>query len=91
VGARLLSSAFNFFFNRRLVFKDGGRVLGAAGRYYLLAAGLFLIGNTILNPIVHAFDLEAGYATAVKAAVDTVLFVASFHIQRKWVFSERRI
>ena len=84
--ARAVSSLCNYAANRRLVFQSvhsHGRTLP---RYYLLCAvqaaasylGTYLLYRYLMLPEVGA-----------KVLVDTLLFFASFQIQRRWIFCGR--
>lgn len=87
IAARAVSSFFNFNVNRKLVFGGEGSYGGALLRYYLLAVpqlGASTLLLALLSSLLGAENALA--ATAVKIAVDTVLFVISFFIQKLWVF-----
>lgn len=83
VGARLLASAYNFLVNKKLVFRRNGYVLVQLLKYYGLAGvvlfttyyfikftTLFLGWNVIFSKII----------------IEILLFIFSFHIQRKYIF-----
>ena len=84
VMARVLSASYNYAVNHKLVFESGEKVRTAGSKYVVLAAvqmGLsaaLVSGGKILLPSLNA--------VLIKAAVDSVLFVASFFIQRSVVF-----
>ncbi len=89
--ARACSSFFNFNANNKIVFGNRGSYKRALLRYYMLcipqmlvSAGLVTLINRLLQNSVPLL------ATAVKFAVDTVLFLISYGIQREWVFSEKK-
>lgn len=81
--ARVLSALFNFTVNRRGVFKSKAKTGRSMLRYALLC---------IAQVTVSAFATSGLYAvtkfteTFCKVAVDVVLFIISFRIQRGWVF-----
>ncbi len=85
VGARVLSSVFNFIFNFKYVFD--GKSKRSVYRYYILwffqlgaSYGLvFLFGNIIGLPL-----------TPTKIICDLLLALASYQIQRHWVFSDTK-
>ena len=90
VAARVLSSFFNFNVNNRLVFHSELPYGKALLRYYCLAIPQLAASTLLLTLFVHLLRVEsAGGSTVVKIAVDAVLFVASFFIQKFWVFSQR--
>lgn len=87
VAARALSSFYNFNVNNRLVFAHRGDYGKALLRYYALALPMMLCsagGVTLTNRLLGV--TAPGLSTLVKIAVDTVLFLASYLIQKKWVF-----
>ena len=90
VAARVLSSFFNFNVNNRLVFHSELPYGKALLRYYCLAIPQLAASTLLLTLFVHLLRVEsAGGSTVVKIAVDAVLFVASYFIQKFWVFSQR--
>jgi len=86
LGARIGSAVLNFVLNRRAVFSDDSSRRRGVLRYATLAVGLVIcstIGVSVLAP------LTGGHVVYAKAAIDTVLFVASFLIQKRWVFAAK--
>ena len=92
VMARVISSLCNYFINFRFVFAKKKKGKHTLLKYYLLAAGVMLLsglstaGLTMLLPDGAA----TGIITAVKAAVDTLLFLVTFTVQREWVFGGKK-
>ncbi|MDR1821332.1 MAG: GtrA family protein, partial [Oscillospiraceae bacterium] len=84
--ARLLSSVFNYLLNKRLVFNHAGSAAASAGKYFLLAAAMLLVGNVLVNLVVLPLELTPGFATLAKIVIDMILFCASYFVQKKWVF-----
>lgn len=82
IGARGLSSAVNFLTNRRMVFGSQRPLRATLVRYYLLVAVLLLANYGLL-----AWLTGFGVALAVaKVLVEVTLFVASYQVQRSFVF-----
>lgn len=82
IGARGLSSAVNFLTNRRMVFGSQRPLRATLVRYYLLVAVLLLANYGLL-----AWLTGFGVALAVaKVLVEVTLFVASYRVQRSFVF-----
>lgn len=89
-GARAVSSISNFALNKKAVFKNDDSLFSTLVRYYLLAipqmlvsAGLLTLTTTVLaetRPIV---------CTLFKCLIDTILFIISYQIQKKWVFKKK--
>lgn len=91
-GARALSSLLNFTLNRRLVFRSGAPLGRALGRYYALALPLLLCQFLLTEGALragHIGDRQTFLRTAVYAGVMAVLFVASYVVQRRWVFARK--
>lgn len=90
VAARAISSFYNFNVNNRLVFGHKGEYGKALGRYYLLAVPLMLASAGFVTLLDRSLGVTApGLSTAIKVCVDTVLFLASYLIQKKWVFKKK--
>lgn len=82
--ARVLSATYNFAMNYKVVFKSREKVSGSAARYVALAvvqmlfSAILVTGGTALLPALPE--------VVVKAVVDTILFLVSYYVQRKYVF-----
>ena len=91
VTARAASSLFNFSVNHRLVFRSELPFRKALLRYYCLAIPQLAASTFLLTLFVWLFRIEgAVWSTAVKIAVDAILFVVSYFIQKFWVFSQKK-
>lgn len=88
IPARILSSVFNFTFNRKVIFKSESPVVKTVRRYYTLW-GIQLIVSMGLNYLAGDL-LKAGLfgEILIKPAVELMLFVISFRVQQNWVFKE---
>lgn len=87
--ARAVSSFFNFNANNRLVFEHRGGYGKALLRYYCLALPIMLCSAGLVTLLDRVFGVTAPtLSTAIKICVDAVLFLASYTIQKKWVFSK---
>ena len=87
--ARAVSSFFNFNANNKLVFGHQGGYGKALLRYYCLAVPIMLCSAGIVTLLDHVLGVTAPtLSTAIKICVDAVLFLASYTIQKKWVFSK---
>ena len=87
-GARVVSAVTNFLLNRLLVFRDKSAAGSSIWRYALLAvvqAGLSAILVSALQDLTNATNL---LETVIKIPVDGVLFLASYQIQKRWVFRQ---
>lgn len=84
-GARVISSAFNYILNRRVVFASGDRA--SVVRYYILAVCQLIVSVGVGQALVWVIPHSSRWIeTVIKLAVDTVLFFFSFRIQNAWVF-----
>ena len=89
--ARVFSSFFNFNANNKLVFAHEGEYGKALLRYYCLAVPIMLCSAGCVTLLDHVFGVTAPLlSTGIKICVDTVLFIASYSIQKKWVFSREK-
>ena len=87
VTARVASSLFNYFVNRKFVFRSDYSVSKTILKYYLLASVQILLSIGGVYFLVRS--LPTVNSTFLKACVDTVLFFISFQIQREWVFRNK--
>lgn len=84
VVARICSGFANYFLNKKLVFADGNKTSFSLFRYVILALTLVTvsaIGTVILNQL---FD---GHAVFAKIVADVTLYVVSFFVQKRLVFT----
>ena len=90
VGARVLSSFFNFNMNRSYVFHSREKYWGSCGKYYLLCVPQTLISVGLLTALVAKLEIASPLAaTGVKILIETGLFIISYFIQKKWVFTKK--
>lgn len=82
--ARILSASYNFLMNYRVVFKSSEHMGSSAVRYVALAATQMLLSAALVTG--GASILTFLPEVIVKIIVDTILFLLSFYIQRKYVF-----
>lgn len=81
--ARVLSSLFNYFVNRHVVFRSKQYPARTMVKYYSLAAVQMGASAGGVYALYHA---TGGHEVPIKIAVDSLLFLLSFYIQRNWVF-----
>lgn len=91
--ARLLSSLFNFFMNKAVVFRSGVRTGIALVRYYALALPM-LAAQALLTHGAYALlgipETATGLRGLIYAVVMTALYIVSYMAQQRWVFHEKR-
>lgn len=85
-GARIVSAVVNFLLNRNVVFGDTSDPRGAAVRYTVLAVVQAAVSAALVYLIRRLTGSSALMETVIKIPVDVGLFIASYQIQRKWVF-----
>ena len=92
VGARVISSVVNFAMNRQFVFESRSGMVQAFIRYVCLAVPVMLVSWLTVYSLSTLAGSGIGQAgrTLLKAPVDTVLFLISFRVQRRWVFAEKQ-
>lgn len=87
--ARAVSSVLNYVLNRHVVFASGDK--RSAVRYFLLVVVQATVSGLLVKLLTELFGTNAPWLqTVLKVAVDIALFFASYHIQKKWVFKERK-
>ncbi len=87
VGARILSSVYNFCINRKSVFKSKEAWVKTAVKYYVLAVIQMCVSALAVLGLCKVLP---AHETVVKIPVDSVLFVISFLVQREWVFRGKK-
>ncbi len=86
VGARIISSIFNYIYNRKAVFEHKESVKKSVVRYYSLAICQMAVSYGLVYGFTLLFQAEDIISSIIKIVVDISLFFISFQIQRKWVF-----
>lgn len=89
LAARAISSVFNYCYNRKAVFEHRGRVASSVFRYYTLCVVQLCMSYGMVYFITEILTLGPVLTTVAKVAVDTILFIISFQIQRIWVFKKQ--
>ena len=87
--ARIISSAFNFTFNRNIVFKNKSNIFKSLLQYYILATFTLLLNYTfldILTVTLFSFDLVIS-----KVFVEILLFIVNYIIQKFIIFKNNTL
>lgn len=82
--ARIASSLINLSLNRTVVFRQKGGLGRTVIRYYILCGIQLMASAGLVSLLLHF--LGRAWSLPVKLCVDTLLFLASFQVQREWVF-----
>lgn len=92
VGARGISLTVNFLINRRFVFDSRVGIVQTFVRYVCLAVPIMLASWLIVYILsnIGGAGIDQLGRTILKAPVDIVLFLVSYRVQRKWVFTENK-
>lgn len=93
VAARLVSSHFNYFYNRFVVFRRGDGKKNVRHRSYYGYIGLVVAIGAASYALTEGcsvlLDVQGVAITIVKIAADAVLFAASYLVQKRFVFRRR--
>ena len=86
ITARVLSSLFNYSVNKNIVFANQSNIRSTILRYYILCAVQMIMSFAGVYVLKNTFT----YVSEIifKIAVDFILFLISFQIQREWVFKD---
>lgn len=84
IGARIISSLFNYIVNKSVVFHSKG--IASFFKYVLLCIVQLLVSAGCVTVLSHLFTSGSALKTLFKLIVDTILFFISYNIQKKWVF-----
>ena len=85
--ALVISSLFNFFMNKKVVFGSKGKLASALLKYYALCIPQMLVSGFAVKGAALLLSTSApALVTLIKIIIDTLLFFLSYQIQKKWVF-----
>lgn len=84
--ARIVSSLFNYTYNRKAVFGSKDGVGSTMVKYYILCVIQMLVSYGCVYAISSLFAAGNALTVILKAIVDTLLFLVSFQVQKNWVF-----
>ena len=87
VGARVISSIFNFIFNKKLVFKDEQNLISTLGKYYLVAALILGLKYTALYFLTIIGSMHLVFANMI---AELALYALSYTLQRVFVFRKKK-
>jgi putative flippase GtrA len=87
IGARVVSSCFNFTMNKRYVFRSKESILKTAVKYFALAACI-LAANTVLLELCTSYLIHNRFIA--KILIEILLFFISWTVQKSFVFKKRK-
>lgn len=86
VAARVISASVNYALNRTMVFEHGrARPMRASATRYATLAAAVLAANYLLLHALH--DGRGLWLVPAKVLTEVLLFLASYRVQRRWVFA----
>lgn len=83
--ARFVSANCNFLYNRFIVFR-GRATLADYFRYWALVLVILSLGYVLTDVFAEVLDVNGLVITPLKIAVETVLFLLSYFVQKRFVF-----
>lgn len=83
IGARIVSSLFNYSVNKLLVFDSDKDVSKTIWKYYALVI-VQLMASALL--VFTFYNITGFKETSIKIVVDTILFLISYRVQKRYVF-----
>lgn len=88
--SRILCSIATYLLNKGAVFNSQARSRGTVVRFIILATGQLIVSWLLVWGIGSLLGGGDEVNTLLKVVVDLVIFIASFTIQRDWVFKESK-
>ena len=84
--ARIISLHFNFFVNKKFVFKYEQNTKKSLLKYYSLCIVQMLLSAIFVTMV---WKYTKFPETSIKIVVDSVLFLLSYFVQQRWVFKRK--
>ncbi|MBQ1345405.1 MAG: GtrA family protein, partial [Kiritimatiellae bacterium] len=88
VVARFVSSNFNYFYNRFVVFRTKGRKRSFF-QYFGLVVVIWALSYGLTDGLCTLLRIRGLSMTLIKVAVDVFLFLTSYWVQKKFIFRSR--
>lgn len=85
--ARAISSSYNFYINRRIVFKGGNSFFKSVLKYYILCLAIIISSYLLITFTNKLLGINVVFA---KICFDIILGICSYQIQLHWVFKKRK-
>ena len=82
VGARIISSLYNYWMNSRVVFENWNRT--SFYKYYALV--IIQMCCSAMSVYILCSILPDMSAVKIKIPVDIILFIVNYLVQKKWIF-----
>ena len=84
--ARIISGAYNYAMNRKIVFKSDRSVVSSGFSYLMLCIIQCAVSAGLVTAICYLLPLDE---VPVKAVVDTCLFFVNYKIQKNYIFQKQ--
>lgn len=84
IGARIISSFFNYKINKNTVFKSSNK--NSIIKYYILCIIQMVVSATLVSYLYNLMGQKE--EVLIKVIVDVILFFINFKIQKEWVFKK---
>ncbi|MBK5240811.1 glycosyltransferase family 2 protein [Clostridium sp.] len=88
IGARVMSSLFNYNVNKNAVFKHKAIDKMVLVRYYILCVTLMLISGLSVSATWFIFKSSE---VLIKVVIDSILSLMSYKVQKEWVFGKKYV
>lgn len=88
VGARIISSLFNYFVNKNAVFKNKDKNISTIIKYYLLVIIQMCVSGILVTYVYNKVNINA---TIIKIPIEIVLFLVNFFVQKYFIFNDKKI
>ena len=88
VVARFISSNFNYFYNRFVVFRTKGRKRSFF-QYFGLVVVIWALSYGLTDGLCTLLRIRGLSMTLIKVAVDVFLFLTSYWVQKRFIFRSR--
>lgn len=85
--ARIISSTFNFYINRKYVFKSKENLIRSYLQYFALVVFLLIVNSAMLELLVNILEINK-YVS--KVLVEMTLFIVSLIVQKTFIFSKKK-
>jgi len=89
--ARICSSIYNYLVNKNLVFNSKNNGIKTFVRYYILWLIILCCSFVIVDVFVRILNLNSFFTGLCKIIVDLCLFLASYQVQKQWVFKKEEV
>lgn len=88
IGARIVSSIYNFTMNHKVVFRSNEQVAFTAIKYFILCVVQMLLSAGLVDWLYVILPVPE---LVVKIIVDTILFFVSYFVQKRLIFRSSRV